>query len=85
MKAPRAVGEVATLLLLAMPMACSGSKGTGEGTGGTTASGGTTTGIDQTSQDSGCKCRFGGRPDVPLLSSLALAGLALLLVRRRRH
>jgi MYXO-CTERM domain-containing protein len=60
------------------------------GRGGATVSsegkgGGTTTGVGETSQDSGCTCRFGGRPDVPVFAFLALAGLALLLARRRRH
>jgi hypothetical protein len=33
----------------------------------------------------GCKCNLGGRPDVPALMFPAAAGLALLLVRRRRR
>jgi MYXO-CTERM domain-containing protein len=45
---------------------------------------GGTTGVAEPDQGSGCKCSVGGRPQVPALSFLALAGLALLLVRRRR-
>jgi MYXO-CTERM domain-containing protein len=36
-------------------------------------------------QSNGCKCSLGGRPDVTALWFPALAGMALLLVRRRRH
>ena len=53
------------------PMSSGGNGGgkTGEGGG----------------QSSGCKCSLGGRPEVTALWFPALAGMALLLVRRRRH
>jgi MYXO-CTERM domain-containing protein len=67
-----------------------GSSVSGEG--GDNGSGGTTTqgtsgGSKTTSEPgegSGCACRLGGQPDAPALGLFALAGLGLLLARRRR-
>jgi len=59
----------------------SGSGG-GNGSGGSSGNGGIGGGEGKAS---GCKCSLGGRPDGPALSFLALAGLALLLVRRQRR
>jgi hypothetical protein len=71
--------------------AAGGSGGNGQGgngQGGSSASnGGSTTSGSATahaSQGSDCKCRLGTTPRTPALSMLTLAGLALLLVRRRR-
>ena len=73
------------------------SSGGGNRSGGSSGSGGSVTasGGNPTSsggmagggegQSSGCSCRLGGRPDGPALSLAAVAGLALLLVRRRWH
>jgi hypothetical protein len=62
----------------------SGSGGSVVASGGNpTSSGGTTAGGE--AQSSGSSCRLGGRPDTPALSLAAVAGLAFLLVRRRRH
>jgi MYXO-CTERM domain-containing protein len=70
----------------------SGSGGSASSSGGSSGSGGSSTssggsgGSKVASDDAGtgCKCSLGGRPTVPPISLLALAGLALLLVRRRR-
>jgi MYXO-CTERM domain-containing protein len=59
----------------------SGGDG-GHSAGGSSGHGGTAGGDGATT---GCKCSLGGRPDMPALLFPALAGLALLLVRRRRH
>lgn len=65
----------------------SGGSG-GNGQGGAVSSGGDSTtssaptaGADQGSD---CRCRLGTTPGTPALSFLAVAGLALLLARRRR-
>jgi hypothetical protein len=63
----------------------SGSGGSPVSSGGNTTSSGGATGGGEQAQSSGCRCILGGRPDMPAFSLLALAGLALLLVRRRRH
>jgi MYXO-CTERM domain-containing protein len=56
--------------------------GSGNAAGGSPGQGGKTGGGGQSG---GCNCSLGGRPDVPALPFLALAGLGLLLVRRRQH
>jgi hypothetical protein len=64
----------------------SGQGGNGQG-GSSAANGGSTTSGSATahsSEGSDCKCRLGTTPRTPALSFIALAGLALLLVRRRR-
>jgi MYXO-CTERM domain-containing protein len=75
-----------------------GSGGSGvSGEGGANGSGGSTTqgsspesgGGSKTAGDqgqgSGCACTLGGQPDAPALAWFALAGLGLLLARRRRR
>jgi MYXO-CTERM domain-containing protein len=62
-----------------------GSSGTGGSPLSSGGSGGSPTGQDATGQSSDCKCSLGGRPGVPAFWFPAVAGLALLLVRRRRH
>ena len=61
-----------------------GSGGGGNGAGGSSGQGGVA-GAAAAKASDGCKCNLSGRPDVPAFSFLALTGLALLLVRRRRH
>ena len=56
-----------------------GSGGSGNSVGGSSGHGGTAG-----EATTGCKCNLGGRPDVPALMFPAAAGLALLLVRRRK-
>jgi MYXO-CTERM domain-containing protein len=67
--------------------AASQSSGGAAGSGGNGAGGlsghGGTAGVEEAT--TGCKCSLGGRPDVPALMFPAAAGLALLLVRRRRR
>jgi MYXO-CTERM domain-containing protein len=68
--------------------ASSSSNGSGgpSGKGGSSASSGGTGGTaDNTGSGSGCKCTLGERSGVPASAFLSLAGLALLLVRRRRR
>jgi hypothetical protein len=62
-----------------------GSSGSGSSSVSSGGNGSGTTGGGEKSQGSGCKCSFGRRPDVSAISFLALAGLALMMVRRRRH
>jgi MYXO-CTERM domain-containing protein len=62
-----------------------GVSGTGGGNGSGGSSGPGSSKPAEGAESSGCKCTLGGHPDVPALSFLAVAGLALLLVRRRRR
>jgi hypothetical protein len=65
-----------------------GDKGVGgsNGHGGSSTSSGDTGGKTVAEAQGGdCKCNVGGRANVPAFFFPTLAGLALLLVRRRRH
>jgi hypothetical protein len=61
----------------------SGQGSTPASSGGNPTSSGGTTGKGADTQG-GCKCNLGGRSDIPALSFLVLAGLALLRRRRNR-
>ena len=60
----------------------SGHGGSSEPSGG---NGGTTTGGIAKTQDNGCNCSIGGQSKLPAFLFPALAGLAMLLMRRRRR
>ena len=68
------------------PQGSGGAAGSGGGGGGSSGGpsghGGVAGGA---TASTGCKCSLGGRPDVPALLFPTLAGLALLLMRRRRR
>ena len=59
------------------------SSGGAAATGGASAPGGNT--VPVTGKDGGCNCRVGGPREVPVLMFPAIAGLALMLLRRRRR
>jgi MYXO-CTERM domain-containing protein len=71
------------------PSASGGNSAGSSGRGGSNASSGGNSGniagADGKGQDSGCACNVGGQSQVPSFLFPVLAGLALLLVRRRRH
>ena len=69
MKTRQGFGLVATLLSFAVPMACSSSKGTGEGTGGAMSSGGAST-----PSSSGGATASGGSPATGGVTSSGGAG-----------
>ena len=60
----------------------SGHSGSSESSGGNS---GATTGAGNKAQENGCACGVGGQSEVPAFFFPALAGLTLLLVRRRRN
>jgi MYXO-CTERM domain-containing protein len=63
------------------------AAGSSDHGGSSEASGGNSgmAGVDGKGQDNGCACNVGGQSEVPTFLFPALAGLALLLVRRRKH